>query len=168
MFVTFFLGEETLPTVQKEDTGKGMGGAFHMQAGSAQAPGSAPAPPPPATTKPLTVSPGVLSSISDPQLSGLHQLAPARVTVTYTSSKLRLALPSEILKVPPHRHPTQLSCVCPAWRISQKQRHAYPGSRCKSQKDNKPRQDTSPAQICAAVSDSTGHFPQQSPSKPPV
>lgn len=123
---------------------------------------------PPTTKQPLTVSPGVLSSISDPQLSGLHQLAPARVTVTYTSSKLRLALPSEILKVPPHRHPTQLSCVCPAWRISQKQRCAYPGSRSKSQKGNKTRQDTSPAQICAAVSDSTGHFPQQSPSKPPV
>lgn len=92
---------------------------------------------PPTTKQPLTVSPGVLSSISDPQLSGLHQLAPARVTVTYTSSKLRLALPSEILKVPPHRHPTQLSCVCPAWRISQKQRCAYPGSRSKSQKGNK-------------------------------
>lgn len=56
MFVTFFLGEETLPTVQKGDTGKGMGGAFHMQTGSAQAP----APPPPTTTKPLTVSPGGL------------------------------------------------------------------------------------------------------------
>lgn len=152
--------------MQKEDTGKGMGGAFHMQTGSALAPGSAPAPP--TTKQPLAVSPGVLSSISDPQLSGLHQLAPARVTVTYTSSKLRLALPSEILKVPPHRHPTQLSCVCPAWRISQKQRCAYPGSRSKSQKGNKTRQDTSPAQICAVVSDSTGHFPQQSPTKPPV
>lgn len=136
MFVTFFWEKRPSPLCKKKTQGRGWTG---LSTGK----------PRPPTTKPSLI----LSSVPDPQLSGLHQLAPARVTVTYTSSKLRLALPSEILKVPPHRHPTQLSCVCPAWRISQKQRHACPGSRCKSQKGNKPRQDAIPAQICAAVSD---------------
>lgn len=158
MFVTFFSGRRDPPHCAKRRHREGDGRGFPHANRKCFC--SWLCSRPPTTKQSLTVSPGVLSSISDPQLSGLHQLAPARVTVTYTSSKLRLALPSEILKVPPHRHPTQLSCVCPAWRISQKQRCAYPGSRSKSQKGNKTRQDTSPAQICAAVSDSTGHFPQ--------